>query len=186
LVANAEPKVGGLRGLSRRSARCRVGRFGEPARDDEGCTCAAEGGLQTVDMQSGLPTRYSGETITTLGTEYDDLVEHRNRLFALITEFQRAVARPRGLSDAIRILWGILPCSSAYFAVVESLLDKLTAAGAAAHRDEHRRLLLEIGQALDRCAASDAKPVAAELAHVLDALVMHEVAIRLRKPGDPT
>jgi len=138
-----------------------------------------------MDMQFGIPTRYSSEIFATLGTEYVHLVEHRQRVFALIREFQRTVARPRGLTDAMRILRLILPCSGAYFTMVESLLDRLTAAGAGAHRDEHRRLLSEIRQTLDRCAGSDARPVAAELVHALDALVVHEVAIRLRKPGDP-
>jgi hypothetical protein len=88
------------------------------------------------------------------------------------------------LNDAIRILQTILPCSGAYFAVVESLLDKITAAGAAPHRDQHRRILLEMQRALDWCAAPDVKPVAADIAHALDALVMHEATIRLRESSE--
>ena len=85
---------------------------------------------------------------------------------------------------AIRILHAIVPCSAAYFAIVESLLDKLTAAGAAPHRDEHRQMLAEIRETLDRCSVLGAKPKAAELVHALDALVAHEAAIRFRESGD--
>jgi len=34
---------------------------------------------------------------------------------------------------------------------------------------------------LERCVAPDAKPIAADLAHALDALVMHEATIGLRE-----
>jgi hypothetical protein len=137
-----------------------------------------------MDMQFALPTRYTDVLFERPGAEYASLSEHRQRVFTLIGDFQRAVARPRGLSDAIGVLQTILPCSGAYFAVVESVLDKITAAGAAPHRDEHRRILAEMKQTLDRCAAPGAKPVAADLAHALDALVMHEATIRLREASD--
>jgi hypothetical protein len=138
-----------------------------------------------MDMHAGLSNGYAGEeTFATPGTEYVQLAEHRRHVFALITEFQRAVARPGGLNDAIRILHALLSHSGAYFAIVESLLDKLTAAGAGPYRDEHQQILVEIRQVLDRCSASDGKAIAAEVAHVLDALVIHEAAIRFRGSGD--
>jgi hypothetical protein len=138
-----------------------------------------------MDMQSGFQPRHSGESFATPGIDYVHLAERRKRVFALIREFQRAVARPRGLNDAVRILGAILPCTGAYFAIVESLLDKLTGDGAAPHRDEHRRILGEISETLDRVSGCDAKPVAAQLAHALDALVMYEAAIRFRDSRDP-
>jgi len=137
-----------------------------------------------MDMQFGLPTGYADVLFERPGAEYASLAEHRRRVFALIGDFHRAVARPRGLNDAIGILQTILPCSGAYFAVVESLVNKITAAGAAPHRDQHRQILSEMQQTLDRCAAPGVKPVAADLAHALDALVMHEAAIRLRESSD--
>jgi len=138
-----------------------------------------------MDMQFGFSNRQSGESFAALGAEYVHLAERRTHVFALIREFQLAVARPSGLTEAIRILHAIVPCSGAYFAIVESLLDKLTAAGAAPHRDEHRRVLAEIRETLDRCSAPGAKPKAAELVHALDALVAHEAVIRFRESGDP-
>jgi hypothetical protein len=137
-----------------------------------------------MDMQFALPTRYTDVLFERPGTAYASLAEHRQRVFALIGDFQRAVARPKGLSDAIGILQTIVPCSGAYFAAVESVLDKITAAGAAPHRDEHRQILVEMKQTLDRCAAPGAKLVAADLSHALDALVMHEATIRLRQSSD--
>jgi hypothetical protein len=97
------------------------------------------------------------------------LAEHRDRLFALIREYRQTVERQRGLNAAIRILREILPCSGAYFAMTES-----------PYCDEHRRLLEDIRQTLDRCSTPGTKPMAAELSHALDGLVLHEAAIRLR------
>jgi hypothetical protein len=107
------------------------------------------------------------------------LSEHRKRLFALIREFRQTVERQSGRNDAIRILREILPCSGAYFAIAES-----------PYCDEHRRLLEDIRQTLDRYSTPTAKPtpgakpIAAELAHALDGLVLHEAAIRLNKSCD--
>jgi hypothetical protein len=98
------------------------------------------------------------------------LSEHRKRLFALIREFRLTVERQNGRNDAIRILREILPCSGAYFAIAES-----------PYCDEHRRVLEDIRQVLDRYSAPGAKPISAELAHALDGLVLHEAAIRLNK-----
>ena len=99
------------------------------------------------------------------------LSEHRKRLFALIREFRQTVERQNGRNDAIRILREILPCSGAYFAIAES-----------PYCDEHRRVLEDIRQTLDRYSAPGAKPISAELVHALDRLVLHEAAIRLNKP----
>jgi len=138
-----------------------------------------------MDLEPGFSPKKWGGFVGTTGTEDSRLAERRKRMFALIGEFQRTVAQPHGRTDAIRILQAILVCLSAYFAVAESLLDKLTAAGASPHRDEHHRILAHIQEALERCSVHEAKPTAAELAHVLDALVMHEAAIRFRGLGDP-
>jgi len=73
-------------------------------------------------------------------------------------------------------------CSETYYAAIESLLDKITAAGAKPHRDDHRRILDELKCALERCSASNAERAAADLVHALDALVIHEATIRLRSP----
>jgi len=146
-------------------------------------TAAVDGGSPTMDMQLVMPTRYTDVLFEAPGAEYTTLTERRERVFALICEFQRAVAQPQGLNEAIGVLQAILPSSRAYFSAVESLLDKITAAGAAPHRDEHRRILAEMKGTLDQCAAPGAKPIAADLAHALDALVIHEATIRLR--GSP-
>jgi hemerythrin len=137
-----------------------------------------------MDMQIQFPARQRGESFATPGTEYIHLAEQRQRVFALISDFRKAVARPRGRSDAVRVLKAILPCSGAYFSIVESLLDKLTATGAAPHHQEHRRILAEIQEALARCSDGEAKPVAADLLHALDTLIMHEAAIRIRGSMD--
>jgi hypothetical protein len=90
------------------------------------------------------------------------LSEQRGHVYALIKEFQQAVARPHGLNTAIRILKAILPCSGAYFAVLES-----------PHCDEHRRILADIRETIDRCTALGANPTATELVHAVDSLVMN-------------
>jgi hypothetical protein len=137
-----------------------------------------------MDMQLVMPTRYTDVLFESPAAEYTTLTERRERVFALICEFQRAVGRPQGLNEAIGILQAILPSSRAYFSAVETLLDKITAAGAAPHRGEHRSILAELKATLDQCTAPGAKPIAAaDLAHALDALVIHEATIRLR--GSP-
>ena len=138
-----------------------------------------------MDMQFGFSNRRLNGSFATLRSEYAHLVERRKHVFALIRKFQLAAARPRGQEEAIYLLHAILPRSGVYFAIVESLLDKLTAAGAAPHRDEHRHILAEIRETLDRCSMPGAEPMPAELAHVLDALVAHEAAIRFRESSDP-
>jgi hypothetical protein len=141
-----------------------------------------------MDMQAGFSTQHRGEFLAVPTNPYLHLAEQRRRVFALISEFQKAVARPHGRTEAICVLKAILPCSGAYFALVESLVDRLTAgltpAGAAPHRIEHRRILRGIHRTLDRCSTHDAKPEVSELAHVLDELVMYEAAIRFRSPGN--
>lgn len=135
-----------------------------------------------MDMHVGLPARCFGLSYDTPATEYARLAQHRRQVLALIGEFREAVTRPRGRKDAIRILKEILPCSDTYFAIVESLLDKIAAAGAAPHRDDHRRILDGIKTTLERCSDSGAERSNADLVHALDALVLHEARIRLRAP----
>jgi hypothetical protein len=137
-----------------------------------------------MDMQLALPTRYTDVVFERPGAEYASLADHRQQVFALIGDFQRAVAQPKGSSKAISVLRMLLPSAGAYFAAVECVLDKITAAGAAPHRDEHQRILVEMKQTLDRYAAAGAKSVAADLAHAVDALVLHEATIRLRDASD--
>jgi hypothetical protein len=139
-----------------------------------------------MDMQVGFSHGASGVSVAVAGAEYARLAEQRNHVFALIGEFRRAVARPGGQNDAIRLLRAILPCSGAYFAVVESLVDSLTAAGAAPHRAEHRHILAEMKKTLDRCSAASSKPRVVELAHALDTLLVHEAAILFRAPRNLT
>ncbi len=134
-----------------------------------------------MDMQIGFPNQRMEEPLATAGTDCVRLAEHRRHVFALIRDFQQAVGRPRGQRDAVSVLRAILPCSGAYFAILESLLDKLTGAGAAPHREWHRRILSEITESIDRFSAPNAQPAPTELAHALDALVVHEAAIRLRE-----
>jgi hypothetical protein len=124
-----------------------------------------EGKVRSVDMEFQFRDCDTGQPLAARCR----LAQHRNRLFALIREYRQTVEHGRGLTAAIRILREILPCSGAYFAIAES-----------PYCDEHRRLLEDIRQTLDRCSASGAKPMAAELSHALDGLVLHEAAIRLR------
>ena len=134
-----------------------------------------------MDMQVQLPSGFFVDVdLRTPATEYASLAEHRRRVFALIGDFQRAVAQPKGLQEALRILKEILPHSDAYFSLIESMLDKISAAGAAPHRDDHRRILTQLKEALDRYSAPGAKRTT-DLVHALDSLVMHEAAIRLRE-----
>ena len=135
-----------------------------------------------MDMQVWLPTPSFGLCYDAPATEYARLAQHRRQVLALLWEFRQAVSRPKGRKDAIRILKEILPCSDTYFEVVESLLDKISAAGAAPHRDDHRRILDEIKKTLARCSGSNAERPNADLVHALDALVIHEARIRLRAP----
>jgi hypothetical protein len=133
-------------------------------------------------MNIGLPTGGIGLCFETPAPEYARLAEHRRQLFVLIGEFRQAVARPRGRRDAIRVLRGILPCAEAYFGVIESLLDRISAVGAAPHRDGHRKILGELKSTLQRCSVSDTERPNADLVHALDGLVLHETTIRLRAP----
>jgi hypothetical protein len=133
-----------------------------------------------MDMLVSLPIRGIDIPFETRAREYVCLVEQRRRVFELIGEFRRAISQPKGLNDALQILKAILPCSDAYFSQVEFLLDKISAAGAAPHRDGHRRILLELKETFERCSTRGAIPAAAELSHALDTLVMHEATICLR------
>lgn len=135
-----------------------------------------------MDMQVVLPTPYVGWWPDASAAEYARLAEHRRRVFALIGEFRRAVKHPRGRRDAVRVLKELLPCSDAYFAVIESLLDKISAAGASPHRDDHRRILDELKYTLERYSSSGAERPGSDLVHALDGLVIHEATIRLRAP----
>jgi hypothetical protein len=133
-----------------------------------------------MDMHVALPARPIGAWYETTATEYASLAEHRRQVFALIGEFRGAVARPRGRRDALRILKALVPCSDTYFAVVESLLDKISGAGAAPHRTDHRRIVDELRATLEGCSSAPSESGTADLAHALDTLVMHEATIRVR------
>jgi hypothetical protein len=133
-----------------------------------------------MDMQVSLPIRGIDAGFETRAREYVCLVEQRRRVFELIGEFRRAVSQPKGSNEALQILKAILPCSDAYFSQVEFLLDKISAAGAAPHREGHRRILRELKETFDRCSSRGPVPTAAELSHALDTLVMHEATISLR------
>ena len=138
---------------------------------------------RSMDMDVQLPSGFFVDVdLRTPASEYASLAEHRQRLFTLIGDFQRALAEPRSLAQAVRVLKAILPCSDAYFSLVESVLDKISAAGAAPHRGDHSRILVELKNTLDRCSAADSPPAMPELTHALDSLVMHETAISLRAP----
>jgi hypothetical protein len=133
-----------------------------------------------MDMQVGLPTRCIGWCNGSPASEYIRLAEHRSQVSVLIGEFRQAVVQPRGRRDAIRILKEMLVRLDIYFGVIESLLDKISAVGAAPHRSDHRRILNELKSTLARCSDSASERPNADLVHALDALVMHEAAIRLR------
>jgi hypothetical protein len=137
-----------------------------------------------MDMHVALPLHRVGVYYGTTATEYARLAEHRRQVFTLIGEFRQALAQPRGRRDAIRALRALVPCSDAYFAVVESLLDKISGAGAAPHRVDHRRILDELKSTLDRCSASNAQSTTADLVHAVDTLVMHEATICVRGSGN--
>jgi hemerythrin len=135
-----------------------------------------------MDTYVGLPTRCVALSYETLAAEYARWAEHRREVFVLMGEFRQAIAQPRGRNDAIRVLKEILPRLDAYFSVIESLVDKISAAGATPHRSEHRRILGELKSTLQRCNASGAERINADLVHALDELVMHETTISLRAP----
>jgi hypothetical protein len=128
-----------------------------------------EGKLHSVDMQFQFRACDTGQLVAAPSRP----AQHRNRLFALIREYRQTVEGEREVNAAIRILREILPCSGAYFAMAES-----------PYCDEHRRLLEDIRQTLDRCSTSGNKPMAAELSHALDGLVLHVAAVRLRPSCD--
>lgn len=155
------------------------GRFGLPA-DCLDAERRRREGLFQMDMLVSLPIRGINTAFEPRAREYVCLVEQRRRVFELIGHFRRAIAQPKGSSDAVQILRAILPCSDAYFSQVEFLLDKISAIGAAPHRDGHRRILHELRETVDRCSTRGAVPAAGELAHALDTLVMHEATICLR------
>ena len=133
-----------------------------------------------MDMHVALPTPHVGWLPD--ASEYARLAEHRRRMFALIGEFRHAVKHPRSRREAVRVLKQLLPCSDAYFAVIESLMDRISATGALPHRDYHRRILDELKSTLERCSASSAERASADLVHALDGLVIHETTICLRAP----
>ena len=136
-----------------------------------------------MDMHVGLPTPCSSLPWEAPVTEYARLAEHQRHVCALIADFRQTVARPRGRKDALRVLKHMLPYLEVYFAAIESVMDKISAAGAAPHRDDHRRILQELKSTLQRCSTSGAERPNAALVHALDELVMHEMTIRLRAPA---
>jgi hypothetical protein len=137
-----------------------------------------------MDMHVALPTRSFAVCYGSPVPEYASLAGYRRQVFVLLGEFRQAIARPRGRAEALRILKEILPCSHAYFSAVESMLDRISAAGAAPHREDHQRILAELKGALERCSASRGESATADLVHALDSLVMHEAAISLRASED--
>jgi hemerythrin len=137
-----------------------------------------------MDMLVSLPARAIGARYEAPATQCAGVAEYRRQMFALITAFRQAVARPRSRKEAIRLLKEILPCLDAYFSAVESLIDKISPAGAAPHRDEHRRILDELKSTLKRCSASGAEYATADLVHALDALVIREATLCLRACED--
>ncbi len=134
-----------------------------------------------VQFPSGL---FVDVDVRTPETEYASLAEHRRRVACLIEDFQQAIVLPNGVPGALQVLKEILPCADAYFSLIESMLDKISAAGAAPHREEHRRILVELKESLERHSRPGSRPNPRDLVHVLDSLVMHEAAIRLRELGD--
>jgi hemerythrin len=137
-----------------------------------------------MDMHVSAPISGIDTGFEARAREYVCLVEQRRRVFELIGEFRHAITQPKGLNDALQILKAILPCSDAYFSQVEFLLDKISAAGAAPHRDSHRRILRELKETFERCSSKGAVRAATDLLHALDTLVMHEATICLR--GSPS
>jgi hypothetical protein len=133
-----------------------------------------------MDMHVAPTLHRVGAYYPIAGTEYARLAEHREQVFALIGQFRQAVAQPRGRRDAIRSLKGLIACSDAYFAIVESVLDKISGTGAAPQRVDHRRILGELKSTLDRCSSSSAQSTTIDLVHALDTLVMHEATICVR------
>jgi hemerythrin len=139
-----------------------------------------------MDMHELLSARPVSVYNEATATEYVRLAEQRRQVFALIGRFRQAIAQPRGRKDAIRVLKELVPRSEVYFSVVESVLDKISAAGAAPHRADHRRILDELESTLERCSGSSAQSATADLVHALDALVMHEATISLRSSPRPS
>lgn len=131
-------------------------------------------------MPVSLPSVTRDARIAAAAAEFACLAEQRQRLFALIGEFRQALAQPARLLEAVFILRAILPSARVYFALVESLLDKIAAEGAAPHRAVHHRILGEVSRALELACAPGATPSASDLSHALDSLVVHELAIHLR------
>jgi hemerythrin len=132
-------------------------------------------------VDSSLASRQA--SIAALGAEYACMSEQRVRVLALVGEFQRAIALKRDRAQAVSILRALVPSLHVYFSLVETMLDKITPLGAAPHRMEHRRILDEMIQTIDRCVFKGPEAAGPELEHALDALVIREATIRLRRPG---
>ena len=137
-----------------------------------------------MDMLVSFPPRAVGASYEGPATQFGGVTERRRQMFTLIAAFRQAVARPRGRAEAIRILKAILPCSDAYFCAVESLIDKISTAGAGPQRDDHRRILNELKSTLERCSGTGTESAASDLAHALDTLVLREAALCLRASED--
>lgn len=131
-------------------------------------------------VDSSLASRQA--SIAALGAEQACVSEQRTRVLGLVGEFQRVIAGRQGRGQAVSILRALVPSLQMYFSLIESTLDKFTEPGAAPYRAEHRRILDEMIQTIDRCAFADPQAADSELAHALDSLVIREATMRLRQP----
>jgi len=129
------------------------------------------------------PSKARQAEFESAAAEFSCIQEQRQRLFALIGDYQRALSHPDGAGEALGILRAILPRTEVYFSLVESMLDRLAPDGAAQQHWENRRILLELSTTIERCTRSPVPATMAELSHALDGFVLGEVIIRLRSRG---
>jgi hypothetical protein len=133
-----------------------------------------------VDTAFRSPSKARQAELESAAAEFSCLQEQRQRLYALIGDYKRALSHPDGAGEAVGILRAILPRTEVYFSLVESMLDRLAPDGAERQREQHCRILLELGATIERCTRCPARAAMVELSHALDGFVIGEVMIRLR------
>jgi hypothetical protein len=103
--------------------------------------------------------------------------DYRRRVLDLVTKFLRVGANPQRRREAIDLLRIIHTRLATYFTLLDLLGDGRDA-DAAGRRPVHLRILFDVKHAIDRFSDPAVSCRPDEITHVLDAFIIHEVAVR--------
>lgn len=110
-----------------------------------------------------------------IGHRICELDRERRDVLMLILEFTTAIQTPGRASHALTILEQTIVTVAQHFLAEEALFEELRYWNAKPHRVKHQTILRELKEAYDRWIQTDTAAASAELAHAMDALLLHEV-----------